>query len=101
MGIGVAGPIFAHEKNQSLYEKYISKFGTRDIIIDVSGPILTHKNIKASMGQQYIYHTIWEKIVAILHIYGARAVFLLFGDHQDIGSVSCELGIVASRALKK
>ena len=34
-------------------------------------------------------------------LFGARAVFLLFGDHQDIGSVSCELGIVASRSLKK
>ena len=41
-----------------------------------------------------------EKNVAIL-FFGARAVFLLFGDHQDIGSVSCELGIVASRSLKK
>ena len=33
-------------------------------------------------------------------LFGARAVFLLFGDHQDIGSVSCELGIGASRTLK-
>ena len=59
---------------------------SRDIIIDVSGPILTHKNIKAYMGQQYTYHTRWEKNVAILHINGARAVFLLFGEHQDSGS---------------
>ena len=76
-----------------LYDNLDTESQSRDIIIDVSGPILTHKNIKASMGQQYIYHTIWEKIVAILHIYGARAIFLLFGDHQDSGSESCELVI--------
>ena len=44
------------------------------------------------MGQRYTYLTIWEKKLAILHIYGARAVFLLFCDHQDIRSESCKLG---------
>ena len=35
------------------------------------------------MGQWYPYSTIWEKnIVGILHIYGARPIFLLVCDHQ-------------------
>ena len=48
---------------------------SQEIKIDVSGPIFTHKNINASMAQRYTYHTRWEKNLAILHIYGARAVF--------------------------
>ena len=47
--------------------------------IGVSRPILTHKHLKSSMGQQYLYSTKWEKnIVPIIYIYGARAIFLLF-----------------------
>ena len=39
------------------------------------------------MGQWYTYSTKWEKyIVEILHIYGARAIFLLFYDDQDTES---------------
>ena len=92
MIIGVDGPIFTHKnincyiKQQyphcTIWEKHIvaiihiygyraiflllydnldTESQSRDIIIDVSGPILTHKNIKAYMGQQYTYHTRWEK----------------------------------------
>ena len=44
------------------------------------------------MGQQYTYSTRWEKnIVAIIHIYGATDIFLLFYDHQDIGSKPHEI----------
>ena len=40
------------------------------------------------MGQQYPYSTRWKKnIVAILHIYGARAIFLVFFDHQETESL--------------
>ena len=47
------------------------------IKIGVSGPILTQKNIKLSMGQQDPYRTRWVKtILEIIHGYGARAVFL-------------------------
>ena len=52
--------------------------------IIVSGLIFIDKNIKVSMGQRYTYPTRWEKnVVTILHIYGARAVFLLFCYPQD------------------
>ena len=30
---------------------------SQEIKIDVSGPIFTHKNIKASIAQRYTYHT--------------------------------------------
>ena len=44
------------------------------------------------MGQQYLYSTRWgHNIVAIIHIYVARAVSLLFSDHQDTDSNSCDL----------
>ena len=37
------------------------------------------------MGQQYQYQTLREKnIVTIIYIYGARAIFVLFNDNQDI-----------------
>ena len=50
-------------------------------------PILTHKNIKVSVGQLYQYFTIRdENIAVIIHIYVARAVLLLFCDHQDTKS---------------
>ena len=36
------------------------------------------------MSQLYKYSTRWEKnIVAVIYIYGARAIFLLFYDKQD------------------
>ena len=36
------------------------------------------------MGQRYPYYTIWKQIIVVtLHTYGARAVFLLFCNHQD------------------
>ena len=42
------------------------------------------EKIKGSMGQRYPYSTRWEQnMVASNHIYGARAIFLLFCDNQD------------------
>ena len=36
------------------------------------------------MGQQYTYSTRWEQnIMAIIHIYVPKAIFLLFYDNQD------------------
>ena len=34
--------------------------------------------------------------MVILHIYGARAIFLLFCDHQDIESDSCKIEMIIS-----
>ena len=52
--------------------------------ICVVGPIFTHKNIKGYVGEWYTYSIIWEQnILAIIHIYGARDIFLLFCDNQD------------------
>ena len=39
------------------------------------------------MGQRYPYSAIWTKnTVVTIHIYGGRAIFLLFFDHQDTES---------------
>ena len=46
------------------------------------------------MVQQYPYPTIWVKnIVAIMHISVARAICILFVDHQDTESESREIEI--------
>ena len=43
--------------------------------------------MKDSMGKWYSYTVEWEKnTVVILHIYGARGIFLLFYDDQDTES---------------
>ena len=55
------------------------------------------KNIKGSMGQPYPYPTRWKKkIVAIIHIYGTLAIFLLFCNLQYTGSESWEIEIGVS-----
>ena len=47
------------------------------------------------MVQGYPYPTRWVgKIMIILHIYGPKANFLLFCDHQDTESESREIEIV-------
>ena len=52
------------------------------------------------MGQKYAYHTRWEKnIVVVLHNFGARAIFLLFCDHQDTDSESCEIKMSISEPI--
>ena len=53
----------------------------------VAGKISNQKNnSKCSMGQRYPDNTVWEKnIVAILRIYGDRAIVLLFNDDQGTG----------------
>ena len=49
------------------------------------------------MGQQYPHFTRWEKnIVEILHIYGARAILLLFYNNQDTEYKSHEIEIIVS-----
>ena len=54
--------------------------------------INTYKDIKFYMGQQYPYPTRWVKnIVVLIHIYGARTIFLLFFYHQDTKSGSLEI----------
>ena len=46
----------------------------------------SRKALKCSVGQQYPYSTRWEQnIVSILHIYGARAILLIFCDCQETG----------------
>ena len=42
------------------------------------------KYTKGYMGQWYSHSTKWDKYtVVIIHIYGARAIILLFNDDQD------------------
>ena len=67
--------------------------------IGVAWPIYNQKNIKATMGQQYSDPTRQDTyIVANIHIYGARANFLLLYDHQDTESDQREkeLGVAVS-----
>ena len=57
--------------------------------IGVYRPILIQNKSRGSMGQQYPYSTRQDKnSVVILHIYGARAIILLFCDNQENKSES-------------
>ena len=48
---------------------------SRVMEIVVAGQILTGKEVKGSIVQQYLYYTGWEKhIVVTIHIYVARAI---------------------------
>ena len=52
------------------------------------------------MIQRYLYSTRWEKnVVAIIHIYGARSIFLLFYDNQATESESCEIEMIISQPI--
>ena len=72
-----------------------TKSESRDIEICVAGPIFPQgKNTKGSIVKWYPYPKIWaNNIVAIIHIYGSRANFLLLYDNQDTESVSLEIEI--------
>ena len=52
------------------------------------------------MVQQYPYYTKWEKIIVVIfHIYGSRAIFLIFCVHQDTKSESCEIEMITYRPI--
>ena len=52
------------------------------------------------MAYQYTYYTRWEKnVVVILRIYGARAISLLFCNHQDTEPESQEMEIGAAGSI--
>ena len=53
--------------------------------------IFTIKYTKGSMEQRYPYHKNGKTIVAILHIFGDRATYLLFYDDKDALSTKCEI----------
>ena len=54
--------------------------------------ILNNKNTKGYIGKLYTYSTIWEQnILANIHIYVARTIFLIFCDHQDTESEISEI----------
>ena len=55
--------------------------------IGVTRPILTNKkHQRVYRTMLYILDKIGENIVAIIHIYAARAISLLFWDHQNTES---------------
>ena len=59
-----------------------TEYEPRGTYIGVPGPIFIQKNTKGYIGQWYPYFTRRKgKIVAILHIYGALDIILLFSDH--------------------
>ena len=52
------------------------------------------------MIKRYPYSTRWEKaIVGVIHIYGYRAVLILFCDNQDTESESCKIEMGKSRPI--
>ena len=54
------------------------------------------------MGQQYPYPTRWVKnVLVVIHIYGARAILLLFCNHQDTESESQAMDIGVYKKLKE
>ena len=53
--------------------------------IGVSVPIFTHKTTKGSMVKRYPYSTKWDFFV-FHNIYEARAIIIIFCDHQDTES---------------
>ena len=69
------------------------EYESREIEIGVAGPILTQNNQILYGTMSYILYKIVKIIVAILHIYGARAIFLLFWYHREIESESQEMKI--------
>ena len=69
------------------YDYHDTESESQDIEKCVARKIFTHKNIKGYIGQKYQYSTRWEQnIVSIIHIYGARYIYLLFCDYQDTES---------------
>ena len=66
------------------YDNQNTESKSRAMGIGVAIPIFTQKNVKVPIGKRYPYSTSGEKnIVVVLHIYGARSIFLLFFDHQE------------------
>ena len=73
---------------------------SRKIKFCVAGTIFTHPNIRCPIGKRYAYSTRWWKnILAIVHIYGAWAISLLFCDHQDTESESQEFKMSISQPI--
>ena len=82
MEIGVAGPIFTHKNiSKALRDNDINTaHNERQILCQ-----LLHN--KGSMGQKFPYSiTRVKNIVTNLHIYGPRAVLLLFCNNQNTKS---------------
>ena len=62
--------------------------------IGIPGEIFTHKNIKGSMVQRCPYQKKWDNnIVAIIHMYEVRVIFLIFYDNQYTKYESGEIEI--------
>ena len=60
--------------------------------ICVAGPVFTHKNTKGSIEQAYQKSTVWVEIsVLVLHIYGARTMFLPLFFHHDTDDKQLEM----------
>ena len=63
-----------------------------EIEISVTGPIFAQKKIVKALWDSDIYTLkMGENNVIFLRINGTITIFLLFCDHQDTGSESCEI----------
>ena len=71
-----------------------------EIEMSISQPIFTHKKISKYIWYKDI-HTMQDgrKNVAVIHIYGARDIYLLFCDHQDTESESQEIEMSISQQI--
>ena len=64
-----------------------TEFELYEIEISISQPIFIHKKISKDLWDNDIHALQYgRKIVIIIHIYGALAIFLLFCNHQDTES---------------
>ena len=72
---------------------------SQEMVMVRAGTILTQIK-KGAIGQLYSYYTRWvSTIVVILHIYGPRAIFILFCNYQDTEFESGEMKSVAAATI--
>ena len=70
------------------YDNQVTGSESCKIKIGIAGPIFKPYKISKPLWDNNIHTKKGEKFVAIINIYGARAIFLLFCDNQDTESES-------------
>ena len=67
------------------YDDQDAELESNEMEIGLSGSISIQKNISISMEQFYPQSTTWDQnIVAIIHIYGDRAIYILWSPRSWI-----------------
>ena len=68
-----------------------TEYESQEKKIGVAGQICTYKYQSPHKTMIYIPQNMGENVVVIIHIYEARAILLLFYDHQDTESESTNI----------